>query len=232
MEESMGTNTGGMPQEQRELFERVWSRVMDGSDQASCPIAWEDSTAAQESETGESAFPMEPLPQENSGGQALMPVRPVPSGSGDRPQNDFPRGESMGFLGSDCLDSGPLLQDLIRRELADWREYQLLARRTGGAPARVFASLAGEKKRHAKRLSAAYFLIAGIRYWPEGEGCTPPASYLGALRRRFIQEQEAMAAYLTGAEGTADPCLQQMFVEHARDAWDHACKIRQLVEQA
>ena len=57
-------------------------------------------------------------------------------------------------------------------------------------------------------------------------------SYLGTLRRRFAQEQATMAAYLTGTETTTDPCLQQLFWEHAREAWDQACKIRTLVEQA
>ena len=102
----------------------------------------------------------------------------------------------------------------------------------GGGPARVLAGLAGEKKRRAKRLSAAYFLISGVRYWPEGEKCPPVTSYLGTLRRRFAQEQATMAAYLTGTETTTDPCLQQLFWEHAREAWDQACKIRTLVEQA
>ena len=121
---------------------------------------------------------------------------------------------------------------MIRRELADCREYQTLSRRAGGGPARVLAGLAGEKKRRAKRLSAAYFLISGVRYWPEGEKCPPVTSYLGTLRRRFAQEQATMAAYLTGTETTTDPCLQQLFWEHAREAWDQACKIRTLVEQA
>ena len=34
------------------------------------------------------------------------------------------------------------LQELIRRELADCREYQTLSRRAGGGPARVLAGLA------------------------------------------------------------------------------------------
>ena len=97
---------------------------------------------------------------------------------------------------------------------------------------RVLATIAADERRHAKRLSTAYFLISGVRYWPEGEKCPPVTSYLGTLRRRFAQEQATMAAYLTGTETTTDPCLQQLFWEHAREAWDQACKIRTLVEQA
>ena len=57
-------------------------------------------------------------------------------------------------------------------------------------------------------------------------------SYLGTLRRRFAQEQTTMAAYLTGIETTDDPCLRQLFYELAQGAWDHACKVRELVEMA
>ena len=226
MEEPMETRATGLPQEQKEQFDRVWKRVLEGGETLSCPIAWEQVVPPAQPEAAPAEQPAQVTPPADT----LMPACQSHPGN-DRPQMDFPQG-GAGLLGADCLEFAPLLQELIRRELADWREYQLLARRTGGAPARVLTALAGEKKRHAKRLSAAYFLIAGIRYWPEGEKCTPPASYLGSLRRRFIQEQETMASYLTGAEGTTDPCLRQLFLDHAQDQWDHACKIRQLVEQA
>ena len=72
----------------------------------------------------------------------------------------------MGVLGPGSLDSAPVLQTLLRRELADAREYQQLSRRASGPPARMLAALSGEKKHRAKRLAAAYFLISGVRYWP------------------------------------------------------------------
>ena len=130
----------------------------------------------------------------------------------------------MGVLGPGSLDRAPVLQTLLRRELADAREYQQLSRRASGPPARMLAALSGEKKHRAKRLAAAYFLISGVRYWPEGEKCPP--------MRRFAQEQTTMAAYLTGIETTDDPCLRQLFYELAQGAWDHACKVRELVEMA
>ena len=104
-------------------------------------------------------------------------------------------------------------------------------RRMSDDLARVLAALAGEKKRRARKVSAAYFLIAGVRYWPEAAPCPPMPSYLGALRRRFGQEQAAMAAYLAGAEATEDPCLRQLFWDHAQENWDQACRVRALVEQ-
>ena len=219
MEESREAQLcAGMPEDRKEVFQRVWRRVMEGRED-SCPITWENDQPA-----------LTPPSRETPPGQPALPA-----GAGERcrdhPQGDFPDRRAMGFLGENCRDCEPLLQEMIRREISDWKEYQLLARRTGGAPARVFLAMASDEKRHAKRLSAAYFLISGVRYWPEGENAAPPTAYLGALRRRFGVEQESMAAYLAGAEATSDPCLRQLFLEHAREEWDHACKIRNLVEQ-
>lgn len=220
MDEIMETTT---PEDRNAVFERVWRRVMEGRED---PLA-------QGSLQGEGAPPIqgpEEPNREEEPGMALLPVESQQANR-DRSRGDFPPGHG-GVLGAGCLEHAPLLQEMIRRELRDWREYQALARRVGGPQARVFQTLANEEKGHAKRLSAAYFLISGVRYWPEGEKPPAPGSYLGALRRRFGMEQEGVAAYLAGAEATTDPCLRQLFLDHAREEWDHACRIRALVEQA
>lgn len=221
MEEALrGTELRG--EDQKAVFARVWKRVMEDRAEAS-PVAWED---PQGQPPAEGTQGEEAQGTEETGEAPVLPARAARG-----PRGDFPQ-EEGGVLGPSCLDCAPLLQELLRRELADCREYQILARRAGGSPARVLAGLAGEKKRRAKRLSAAYFLISGVRYWPENEKCPPVTSYLGTLRRRFAQEQATMAAYLAGAEGTTDPCLRQLFLELAEESWDQACKIRLLVEQA
>lgn len=218
-------------QEQREIFARVWQRVMAGRE-AACPLPWgpaPEAQAAPEEQAAPEAPQPDPAPEAAAPqpeGEA-QPALPVPRAPG-RPRSDFP--QPAGVLGPGCEESVPLLQSLIRRELADGREYQTLARRAGGQPGRVLAALAGEKKRRAKALSAACFLITGARYWPEGTPCPPVTSYLGTLRRRFHREQEAMAAYLAGAEATEDPCLRALFQDHAQGSWDQACRLRALVE--
>ncbi|MFR2156871.1 MAG: hypothetical protein ACLS43_06995 [Evtepia gabavorous] len=54
---------------------------------------------------------------------------------------------------------------------------------------------------------------------------------LGTLRRRFAQEQATMAAYLPARRPPRT--LPPAVVLGARqEAWDQACKIRTLVEQA
>jgi len=206
------------PEDRDAVFARVWQRVMEGREDGGLPARG----SMQSEETLEQR-----REEENT---AILPAEPMEKHTG-RALSDFPSGPAV-FLGEDSRESIPLLQEMIRHELRDWKEYQMLARRVGGAQARVFQGLANEEKRHAKALSAACFLISGVRYWPEGEGCTPPASYLGALRRRFGMEQEGMTGYLTAAEGTADPCLKQLFLDCAREEWDHACRIRSMVENA
>lgn len=203
-------------EERNAVFERVWKRVMEGrEDQSPVSVrgmAPEEETAPHGSLQGE------------EGEMGILPA-PMPQS-----QSDFPTGAV--FLGEGSLDCAPLLQEFIRHELADMREYQMLAKRTGGPQAKIFQALANDERRHAKRLSAAYFLISGVRFWPEGGKAPQANTYLGALRRRFGEEQSGMAAYLAGAEATADPCLRQLFLDLAREEWDHACKIRTLVEQA
>ncbi|MFQ7452683.1 MAG: hypothetical protein ACLRNQ_16265 [Flavonifractor plautii] len=64
-------------------------------------------------------------------------------------------------LGASSAVYGAQLQRLIDRELADWRAYQALSRRAQGNSGRVLATIAADERRHAKRLSTAYFLISG-----------------------------------------------------------------------
>lgn len=224
MEGRMSETLPEQEAEKKEIFARVWKRVMADST-AACPITWEDPA-----DDGTAPVPAQAPASAGQPEEAPCLPAPAPHPKGHSPHSDFPH--AGGVLGEGCLECAPLLQELIRRELADLREYQALARRAGGSPGRVLAGMAGEKKRRAKRLSAAYFLISGVRYWPEGTGNPPITSYLGTLRRRFAQEQATMAAYLAGAESTTDPCLQQLFWDHAKECWAQACRIRTLVEQS
>ena len=207
--------TEGMPEERKEVFARVWRRVMHSCAEESGPLS-----GPTDMQTSPVDTPVreEPAPQ-------------VPAIPADSPRGDFPAGGDVGVLGENCLEFTGLLQGMIRRRLADWRSCQALARRAGGNSGRVLAALATEEQRQARELSAACFLITGARYWPDPAHAPQPGSYLAALRQRFRQEQEDMAACLTAAELTSDPCLRQLFLRHASQSWDHACRIRSLVEQ-
>lgn len=217
MEGAMPNTPLDREEDKKEIFARVWKRVM-GDHTDACPITWEETGGDQAQTTTEQQQTLVTEEAAQTEEKTVLPAPHVPRG-GQRLHSDFPRDDAQGVLGPQCLDCAPLLQELIRRELADCGSTRPSPAGPGAAP--PGAGGAGwREEAPAKRLSAAYFLISGVRYWPEGEKCPPVTSYLGTLRRRFAQEQATMAAYLTGTETTTDPCLQQLFWEHAREAWD------------
>lgn len=206
MDGSLEALTKEMSGERKAVFERVWRRVMG--------------TLPQEDAPGEESAPPEAT-------ETDLPALPCPA---EGAESDFPR--DLGVLGESCLEYVPLLQGLLRGALEDWRTYQALSKRAGGVPGRALSSIAQEEKRRAKELNAVSFLISGARTWPDPEKAAPVRSYLGALRSLFRREQETMAACLAGAELVGDPCLRDLLLRHGKEAWDHSCRVRALVEQA
>ena len=230
MEGAMPNTPLDREEDKKEIFARVWKRVM-GDHTDACPITWEETGGDQAQTTTEQQQTLVTEETAQTEEKTVLPAPHVPRG-GQRLHSDFPRDDAQGVLGPQCLDCAPLLQELIRRELADCREYQTLSRRAGGGPARVLAGLAGEKKRRAKRLSAAYFLISGVRYWPVDRVPNPsPAPFSAALREHFMEEQRGAAAYQTAAAETADPCLHELFLELAGEEDSHAWLLRSVLEQ-
>ena len=206
MDGSLEALTREMSGERKAVFERVWQRVMGALPAEDVP--------------GEETAPAETAGKE-------LPALTCPA---ETAESDFPH--DLGVLGESCLEYVPLLQGLLRGALEDWRTYQALGKRAGGGPGRVLSSIAQEEKRRAKELNAVCFLISGARTWPDPEKVSPVRSYLGALRGLFRREQETMAACLAGAELVGDPCLRDLLVRHGKEAWDHSCRVRALVEQA
>ena len=153
MEGAMPNTPLDREEDKKEIFARVWKRVM-GDHTDACPITWEETGGDQAQTTTEQQQTLVTEEAAQTEEKTVLPAPHVPRG-GQRLHSDFPRDDAQGVLGPQCLDCAPLLQELIRRELADCREYQTLSRRAGGGPARVLAGLAGEKKRRAKRLTAA-----------------------------------------------------------------------------
>lgn len=196
----------------REVFSRVWKRAGPHN---------------------EAASPIQVLP--------LLPSPPVPPGNAapspaphaaDTVGNDDLRPNDVPCFGNDGADHGQFLQDCIRKELENWRAYQLLSTRAGGSAARTLASMAADERRHARRLSGAYFLISGIRFFPQIPPFRPTgSSFWGALRQWFWTEQRVSAAYTAAAEETGDPCLAELYRELAAEEAAHADLLRALVEQ-
>lgn len=146
-------------------------------------------------------------------------------------ENDFPSNRMVICLGSQCMGFEDLLQEMIQKEIQDSLFYKVLSRKVGGTAARIFSGLSSEERQQAKRLSAAYFLISGIRYWPEKNEKIGIPSYFTALRDRFIEEQRDAAFYIAAATESRDPCLSQLFLDIAEKNQRHAQQIRHLLEQ-
>ena len=124
----------------------------------------------------------------------------------------------------------------LRRHVMDalegWQFYRHLARRARGTDARALNSLAGELHKHARKLSAAYFLLTGLRYWPtELLGAPAIPSYWGALRSRHQAEQRQETAFRLAADDWEDPDMLELYGELA-DACQQRCRrLRGLLEQ-
>ena len=179
----------------REVFERVWRRVMP-EDRPDCPFTLyseEEQVAVQPAEERKAA---------------LVPV-PVEQGGGD----------------------GAVLQALIADELSDWRTYQTLARRIPGGNGRALMGMAADERRHAGRLSAAYFLLSGVKFWPPAEPELPREGWMAILRRRYWAERKGAEAYRTAAGHTGDSALRELYLELAGDEEAHAGIIRGILER-
>ncbi|MEG2118950.1 MAG: ferritin-like domain-containing protein [Pseudoflavonifractor sp.] len=189
-------------------FASVWRRAMP-EDRPDCPFVLE-------------AEPP-PVPR------LRVEVIPAEGPREAMPPAEYPR--EVFCLGAASGRYGARLQELIADELADFRTYTALARRLNGSTARVLAGIAAEEHRHAKRLATAYFLISGVRYWPDRAVPLPAGPLHATLRDRFLAEQSGDAAYRQAAEHCADPCLCALYRELSGQEADHAWKIRGLLEE-
>lgn len=181
----------------REVFERVWRRVMP-EDRPDCPF-----TLYSEEETEQ--MPIQPAEERKT---ELVPV-PAEQSGGD----------------------GAVLQAFIADELSDWRTYQTLARRIPGGNGRALMGVAADERRHAGRLSAAYFLLSGVKFWPPAELELTKEGWMALLRRRYWAERKGAEAYRTAAGRTGDSALRELYLELAGDEEAHAGVIRGILER-
>lgn len=181
----------------REVFERVWRRVMP-EDRPDCPF-----TLYSEEETEQAA--VQPTEEKRT---ELVPV-PAEQSGGD----------------------GAVLQAFIADELSDWRTYQTLARRIPGGNGRALMGVAADERRHAGRLSAAYFLLSGVKFWPPAELELTKEGWMALLRRRYWAERKGAEAYRTAAGYTGDSALRELYLELAGDEEAHAGVIRGILER-
>lgn len=211
----------------REVFNRVWRRVMPVDTYGSpVQLIGEEEGDARGSIVDSSGHGPDPwLPE--------PPVQPLPPAIPSPPTPSVPTTPAVSCLGPASAVYGAQLQEFIAHELADCRCYMALSRRTSGNPRQVLIGIAQDEKRHAKRLSTAYFLISGVEYWPDKP--TAPVAATGpmpaCIRQRFVAEQKGELAFRTAAERTCDPCLKELYLELAGDENNHSWLLRGLLER-
>ncbi|MCI8595115.1 MAG: rubrerythrin [Oscillospiraceae bacterium] len=202
----------------REVFERVWRRVMP-EPRPDCPIVLLSEEEAQAVATT--------LGLEGPQPPAIPCTQSAPENAVPTSEQDVP------LLGAASAVYGSLLQSMIAAEMLTFRRYRALSRRLQGNAAKTVAAIAADERRHAKRLSTAYFLISGVRYLPSDAPLPSRGEVVptGALRLHFADEQRSEALYRSSAAECSDPCLTALFEELAEEEANHRKAIITLLEQ-
>ena len=182
----------------------------------------------QEQPMSESPAEDQPVP-ECSQCAVMAETETLPEADGSHRDNDLPR---LWEEPQASDDRTARLRRQVMEALEGWQFYRYLARKARAGDARVLNGMAGELHRIARKLSAAYFLLTGLRYWPS-ELLSAPAipSYWGALRARHQAEQRQEAAYQMSADDWDDPDMRELYNELIESGQRRSRQLRGLLEQ-
>lgn len=185
-------------------FQRVWQRVMP-EPRPDCPFTVDTVSL--------SAPPPVPVPV-----PAVQSPQPPRQASPEPPI----------CLGETSSKELPTLERLLDETEEGVQTYQALARRWRREP--LLPTLAREKRRQAKRLSAARFLIAGEQYASPAAPRLSNESLSLRLRGRFQAEQRLALEFFSAANAADDPCLIELYRDMGRDCQDCAKALRTWLE--
>ncbi|MBD5098901.1 MAG: hypothetical protein HDT35_05030 [Clostridiales bacterium] len=189
------------------------------------PNCWRpmEEPAAQEPPTQD-----QPVPEETC--EDCAETEGLPEADGPDRGNDLPQ---LWEEPQSADDRTARLRRHVMDALEGWQFYRHLARRTRGTDARTLNSMAGEQHKDARKLSAAYFLLTGLRYWPsELLGAPAIPSYWGALRTRHQAEQRQENAYRLAADDWNDPDLLALYNGLIEGCQRRSHQLRSLLEQS
>jgi Rubrerythrin. len=143
------------------------------------------------------------------------------------------------IMGSDCFGKSAKqyadrLMEFIHDEYSDYLYYLQLSKKSVTASAkRLFRDISADELRHSKRCAAAYFLITGKRYFPTRTSIEPvtlPATYMQALRDRYLAESRDAVKYRMFAQQAGDRCLKKIALDTSEDEKRHAREIMELIQ--
>ncbi len=182
---------------------------------------------APEAPAPEAPAPEVPAPEPSC--PCSGPAQGLPEAEGPHRNNDMPR---LWEEPQPADDRTARLRRHVMEALEGWQFYRHLARRTRGADQRALNAMAGELHRHARKLSAAYFLLTGLRYWPSELLAVPAIpSYWGALRTRHQAEQRQEGAFHLAQDDWEDPDLLSLYGELIEGCQHRCHQLRGLLER-
>ena len=203
-------------------------RERQGAEETPVPEQPMEEQPVPEQPVEEQPVPVPPVEEQPA---PVPPAEPeaLPAADGPHRDSDLPR---LWEEPQETSDRTACLRRQVMEALEGWQFYRHLAKRARGNDARPLNSMAGELHRNARKLSAAYFLLTGLRYWPS-ELLSAPAipSYWGALRTRHQTEQRQETAFRTAADSWNDPNLLELYQALVEGCQTRCRQLRSLLEQ-
>ena len=211
------TPEGGMRGADREVFQRVWQRVMP-ADSPGCPITLETPETLSPPELSAQPAPEFPQPQ-----PIFTPISPPPAALSPA---------TVAAAPAKVPAQSGLLQEFILEEFQDSVTYHALAHRVAGGAKSTLWAISREEALHQKRLTVSYFLLTGVHFLPQPFPRQRPRDCMQAeLRRRYWAETAGAAAYRAAAESCTDCALKALYLDLAEDETAHAALLRSLLEK-
>ena len=147
----------------QEVFERVWRRVMP-EDRPDCPLPW--------------ARTLPPLRPSSPPRWLCLPWYILLQPANRHPPGPWwEKSTTCPAWGRPRRCTAPSSSGSLT---GNWRIGGPIGPVRAQGNGQVLATIAADERRHAKRLSTAYFLISGVRYWPVDRcpihppPCSPP----------------------------------------------------------
>lgn len=209
-------------------FERVWRRVMP-EDRPDCPFTLEPSVSAAPTTAVPAAASASTRPILLAPPPPAAAPAPVPATTPSVSLSNSPQNRPSACLSEDSASDLPGLKQVLRQTTDDFRIYRALARRMGQSG--LFTALATQKRRQAKRLTTAAFLISGKSYTVPPTQAPETLSLPLTLRERFQAEQRAAAGLLEAAKAASDPCLADLYRSLAEEDRSYTKRLWARLEQ-
>ncbi|MDD5937898.1 MAG: hypothetical protein PUC36_02640 [Clostridiales bacterium] len=154
------------------------------------------------------------------GNEELTPAAPAPH----RQEARLPPPPCLAETGAAEL---PRLETLLQQTADLFRIYRALARRSGG----TLGILAREKRRQARQLATAHFLISGKSHTISPTPAPRQGSFALSLRDCFHAEQSLSGALLHAGRASGDPSLSELYRTMSVECRRHAQQVWGLIER-